>query len=161
MRRVIIVMLLFSTAAVAQNMRRPTPRAGRRAAPVSAPVELSRDTVVSPMTDSISIAGFEKPLRAMKETMFITNNTGEPVIDVGLDMVYTDLKGRMLHRATHNVEAAIPAGETRRVELRSFDTSGLFYYRLSPVPARAANATPFDVKVTVTYITHPRLNDSQ
>lgn len=154
-------MLLLATVADAQNMRRPTPRAGRRSAPVSASVELARDTVAFPATDSISVAGFEKPLRAMKETMFITNNTDEAVVDVGLDIIYTDLKGRMLHRATHNVEAAIPAGETRRVEVPSFDSSGLFYYRLSPVPARATTATPFDVKVTVTYITHPRLNDSQ
>lgn len=161
MRQVIIVMLLFALGAAAQNMKRPTPRTGRRSAPVSAPVELSRDTVVFPSGDSVSVAGFEKPLRAMKETMFITNNTGTPVVDVGLDIVYTDLKGRMLHRATYNIEAAIPAGETRRVEVPSFDTSGLLYYHLSPLPARATNATPFDVKVTVTYITHPRLIDIQ
>lgn len=161
MRKFVIIAMLFLTlGAAAQNLRRPTPRTVRRAAPVSATVGLPRDTVAFPAADSVSVAGFEKPLRAMKETMFVTNNSAEPIADVGLDIVYTDIKGRMLHRAAHFLEVSIPPGETRRVEIPSFDSSGLFYYRLSPVPARATNATPFDVKVTVTFITHPRLNES-
>lgn len=141
--------------AVAQNLRRPSPQ--RHAPRVTAAAAVSYDTVTAPPADTIAVAGFEKLYRATRETMFVTNHSSRPVTTLGLDITYRDLSGRMLHRAVSEVQVAVPAGETRRVSVPSFDSSGLFYYRLSPRPVRAAQATPFDVEVKVTYITHPFL----
>ena len=49
----------------------------------------------------------------------------------------------------HNVDAPIPAGETRQIGLRSWDTQQAFYYERSAVPARTEQATPYRVSIAV------------
>ncbi len=154
----IVILTAISAAAVpAQNMRRSTPPKARRAA-VNTPAErlvVEYDTIATPPADSIAVDGFEKPLRSMRESMTIHNNTSRTVEAVELDMVYTDTGGRMIHRARHTVSAAVPAGESRRIDVPTFDSSATFYYRHSKRPRYTSHATPFDVDVTVIYITHP------
>lgn len=154
----IVILTAISAAAVpAQNMRRSTPPKARRAV-VNTPAErfvVEYDTVAAPPADSIAVDGFEKPLRSMRESMTIHNNTSRAVEAVELDMVYTDTGGRMIHRARHTVSAAVPAGESRRIDVPTFDSSATFYYRHSKRPRYTSHATPFDVDVTVIYITHP------
>lgn len=159
MRRLLIALaaLLAAGCIMAQHLRRTDPSRRRAATRHSVAAAVAYDTVTAPPADSVAVAGFEKPLRAMRESMFVTNSSSRDITGVGLDIVYTDLSGRMLHRAAHDVDVIIPAGETRRVEVPSFDSSGLLYYRLSPKPRNTRQATPFDVKVTVTYITCPFL----
>ncbi len=152
---VILTIVIALISASAQNYSRPINRRAVTAVEVKTP-EAINDTIV-PSTDSISVAGFEKTLRNMYETMFITNRTSRPVIGMTLQIDYLDMTGRQLHQAIHDISTDIPAGETRRIEVRAFDRSALFYYHLSPKPTRAAQATPFDVKVKVLFIIHPKL----
>lgn len=116
--------------------------------------ETTFDTIYAPSRDSIAVAGFEKPLRSAYESMYITNKTASKVDGMGIEITYSDTEGRMLHRVSHDISAEIPSGETRLIEVKSFDRNGLYYYRLSPVPPRAKHATPFDVTIKVTYITN-------
>ena len=159
----IIVFILGAAAMPAQDMRSATPRQSRRtvARTPQERVVIEYDTVVSPAADSIAVDGFEKPLRSMRESMTVHNRTARPLVSVGLDMVYTDLSGRMIHRARHNVNAMIPPGESRRIDVPTFDSSASFYYRHSARPRYTSHATPFDVAVTVIYITQPILTDSR
>lgn len=160
MLRLIAIVILTAISAAdvpAQNMRRSTPPKARRAV-VNTPAEriiVEYDTIATPPADSIAVDGFEKPLRSMRESMTIHNNTSRTVEAVELDMVYTDTGGRMIHRARHTVSAAVPAGESRRIDVPTFDSSATFYYRHSKRPRYTSHATPFDVDVTVIYITHP------
>lgn len=114
------------------------------------------DTVRTPAADSIVVAGFEKTLRSNRESMYVSNRTSSPIEGLGIDITYLDMKGRMLHRSSHDISETVPAGETRLVDLLSFDRQGLYYYHLSPVPSRASRATPFQVKVAVSYILIPK-----
>lgn len=146
----IIAIVLACTAVDAQNMRRNTPRSNRRAIPTVSAVGVLNDTVPLPGTDSIAVAGFEKPLRVNKESVFVSNKSSRELLAISLDIIYMDMQGRMLHRVARTLDVLIPPGETRRVEFPSFDTSSLFYYHLSPSSSRAVSATPFDVNITVT-----------
>ena len=55
----------------------------------------------------------------------------------------------MLHSASHNVGADIPAGETRQMSIPSWDKQFSFYYRRSTTSQRAEQATPYDVSIKV------------
>ncbi len=140
-------------AAQAQDYRRPVPKTGKALPAALHTAKAAADTVFAP--DSVTVAGFEKPLRAVRESMFVTNRTGRDIAGLAVDIVYLDMQGRMLHKATHRIDVSIPAGETRRVEITSFDRQGLFYYHLSPLPQRATRATPFKVNVSVKYVCVP------
>lgn len=162
MLRLIAIVILTAVGAAAlpaQNMRRstppPTPRRAAAGSPAAARFVVEYDTVAAPPADSIAVDGFEKPIRSMRESMTIHNNTSRTVEAVELDLVYTDTGGRMIHRARHTVSAAVPPGESRRIDVPTFDSSATFYYRHSKRPRYTSHATPFDVDVTVIYITHP------
>jgi hypothetical protein len=158
MRHLLAILLIMATMAVAaQNLTRNVPRRSKAGHTRTVSTEMTYDTVAYPSTDSVVVSGFDKPLRAMKESMFITNNLARPIVDIIVDIEYLDMSGRQLHRATHTISEPIPSGETRMVKVPSFDTSSAFYYHLSPAPKRVAQATPFQVKVTITSVTHPLL----
>lgn len=155
MRGTLLILAVAVTAAAhCQDYRRATPRRQARARMETRAALPASDTVFAP--DSVTAAGFEKPLRAVRESMFITNSTGRPVESLSIEITYLDMQGRQLHKVSHEVSTDIPPGETRRVEVPSFDRQGLFYYHLSPLPARATRATPFRADVKVRYICHPK-----
>lgn len=132
----------------AQRLTRPVPRGHRS---VTTHVRTTAyDTVRGTACDSVTVSGYDKTLRAVRESMFITNMSALAIAAVELTVDYLDTSGRQIHKASHTVECDIPPGETRRVEVPTFDRAGAFYYRLSAPPRRSTQATPFDVAVTVT-----------
>lgn len=153
----IVVIALFAFVAAAQNFTRPVPSARSSRRPKTIEVTVLQDTVLAPPSDSIALAGFEKPLRSVRESLFVTNRTSRPLVGVTLEVSYYDLHGNLMHRAERYVAVTLPAGETRRVGFPSFDRQQLFYYHLSPLPRGAVQATPFDVKVRVVHSVHPHL----
>ncbi|MCI9054986.1 MAG: hypothetical protein HFJ87_07595 [Muribaculaceae bacterium] len=154
MRKVLLILIaVFSVAVSAQDYRRTIPRPVRQKQVVEP--ERACDSTAN-WNDSLAVAGFEKPLRAVRESMFITNKSSVAVEGLELEITYLDMKGRMLHKVTRKITVDLPSGETRRVEVPAFDRQGLFYYKLSPVPARATQATPFDVKVKICKVFLPK-----
>ncbi len=79
--------------------------------------------------EPIGFAGYDKPLRGRKETLFVTNRTGKELMGVVFRISYFDSAKRLLHRARHEVGLEVPAGETRRIDLTSWDKQQTFYYR--------------------------------
>ena len=154
--RAIAAILLLLASIGAMHAQHLTRRILARAAAATQPSTVAgatADTVRGAALDSVRVAGFEKALRSTRESMFVTNGTARDISGLGIDISYYDTRRRLLHRASHTVAADIPAGETRRVEVPSFDRGGAFYYRLSALPRGARQATPFDVHTRVTYIT--------
>lgn len=100
----------------------------------------------------VSVRGFEKSLRSRKESVFVVNNTGMPIEKVGLEIEYTDAKGRQLHKRSVVAAQEIPAGETRMCVFPSWDKQQVWYYVLSDPPRTRMQATPFDVKIKVGYV---------
>lgn len=151
----IIVALLGISGLTAQNLTR---RPGRstssrpRVAP-TAVVPAPADTLPAAYADSLSISGFEKPLRSRHETFFVTNSSGSHVGSVEVEIDYRDMQGRQLHRAVHTVYCDLPPGQTRRLQVPAMDREGLMYYRLSPVPCGARHATPFDAVIRILTLT--------
>ena len=138
----------------AQNMQRTIPRQQKSERKQAAEVVVSQYDTIVPSCESVIVAGFEKPLRENKETMFITNKLQREITSVTLQINYLDSEQRQLHKAEHSVWVDIPAGETRRIEVKSFDRSKLFYYHKTALTGHPKQATPFWVEVRVMNVTH-------
>ncbi len=148
MRTLLSTLLLLLTASAAliadDTTRGGNLRADRDALTIARPTALP-DTM-NLIDGNITVSGYDKPLRATREAMFLTNHTGVDISGIELEMVYTDMKGRELHRRTVNVACTIPSGATRRADIPSWDTQHTFFYVRGITPRRDRTA-PYDVAI--------------
>lgn len=94
----------------------------------------------------VRITGYDKPLRARRESMIVTNCGDQPFDSVRLTMTYTDDRGTLLNTRTITVAARLEPGKAKSVSIRSWDVNNSYYYFLTP-PARAAG-TPYRLSVS-------------
>lgn len=143
----IISVCLLMSAAIADARRQTTSRTRLKAtteAPAATAVNdiTVSDTLVNDIQD-ISIAGYDKPTTATKETFFVVNNTGRTLTELTVTFTYLDMQGRQLHQATHTVRCDIPPHSTRMLAVPSWDRQRSFHYRLSATGRKAS--TPYEV----------------
>ena len=83
----------------------------------------------------IVFSGYDKTISSKIESFFITNKTE-----------YLTTESAQLHKRYERIAYPIPAGETRKIDIRTWDKQNSFYYYLSVKPRR--QATPFMVRIT-------------
>ena len=93
--------------------------------------------------DQIGFSGFDKKIGSSTESFFITNNTNRTMTALTLYVDYLTLDGRQLTKKFYKLNCNIPPGETRKVDIESWDTQRSFYYEKS-APAHGGG-TPFTV----------------
>ncbi len=140
--------VLALSLALAASPQRTTSRKLR-------PAELpAADASVASPPDTLSLAGdtvsarfygYEKTLRASKETLFLLNATGQDASEVRFTIVYFDASGREIHRRRVTRRTGIPAGKTIRLDIPSWDTQKTYYFSGGPRPR--ISATPYTVKI--------------
>lgn len=113
---------------------------------------LPDDTLTAALDSIVSLAGYDKPVSASRESMHVTNLTNSlTVTGFTLDITYLDATRRQLHRRTVTVNTHVPPRQTRLVTFPTWDVQRSFFYRLSVEPRR--QATPYDITCTVTAVT--------
>lgn len=111
-------------------------------------VVAAADTVVlSP--GMATLAGYDKPLRSNKESIYLTNATRRRLSYIEIEITYFDESGRQLHKRTVSQTVDIPAGETRQLTFASWDKQRNMYYTLSGKP-RTSNGTPYTISARAT-----------
>lgn len=95
----------------------------------------------------VRFCGYEKKLSANKETIFIENLTDSAFSDVRFSITYLDSSNREIHRRTVEHPLDLPPRQTRRIDIRSWDTQNSYYYINGPSPRRPA--TPYRVAVSL------------
>ena len=121
---------------------------GKTAGPDAQPLLPPADTVVADVGRTVAVSGYEKPLRASKETVLVTNLDSLRTLDeLTLQIEYLTPDGRMLHKRTVTVYPLVAPGETRLVTFPTWDVNRLFYYHLN-VPRTNSQATPYTVTLT-------------
>lgn len=144
MIRTITILAIILLTAWGAPGQRTTVRPLRSA--TEAPVAPA-DTIRGAEADSLLIfSGYEKTLRASKETIFVTNRSDRGVCTVIFTVTYLDAQGRQLHRRTVRQHVDLPAGETRRLDFPAWDTQRTTYFSGGPRPRVAA--IPYTVAVT-------------
>lgn len=108
---------------------------------------LSEGTADSIITfkDKIAFSGFEKEVNSSKETFLISNKSLEVILGLEIRIEYLDLQDRMLHSRDIKEKCYVPAGETRKIDISSWDKQHTYYYYLGNEPRKVA--TPFKVRI--------------
>ncbi len=106
------------------------------------------DSLMTVDPAAVTIKGFAKRASDSKESFFITNNTRHRMSAVRLLMRYTTMSGELLTQRSVTVPVSLKPGETKLVEVKSFDVQRLFYYYAGPQPRK--QATPFKVSYRLT-----------
>lgn len=106
------------------------------------------DSLMTVDPAAVTIKGFAKRASDSKESFFITNNTRHRMSAVRLLMRYTTMNDELLTQRSVTVPVSLKPGETKLVEVKSFDVQRLFYYYAGPQPRK--QATPFKVSYRLT-----------
>ena len=106
------------------------------------------DSLIDIDPNAVTLKGFSKRASDSKESFFITNNTKHRMSAVRRLLRYTTMKGELLTQRTVTVPVNLKPGETKLVEVKSFDVQRLFYYYAGPQPRK--QATPFQVAFRLT-----------
>ncbi len=147
----ILTLLLLSLSAYPDVTR--TNRGKLRAATSADTQPAIYDTITGHHLDSLSVAGYDKPLRSRYESLFVINHTDIAIRHIGLDITYYDSAGRMLHHVIRTLPANSLPGQTRLVKFDSWDPQLAFYYYRSPQPKRVDQATPYRVRIKIIFAT--------
>lgn len=102
------------------------------------------DTISTPAASLVVLSGYDKPLRATVETMFVTNRLPSDIVSLSLRITYLDMDGHQLHERDVEVRNVVPAGATRQIKVRSWDSQKSFYYHKGQRP-RVDAVTPYEV----------------
>lgn len=148
-RIIIIPGLLLLVCSIGANARIKTKF---RLEAVKAPEKSVTDTTALTGEPSLIAAircfGYDKPLSADKESFFISSSlSADTIASVLLEIRYLSTSGQQLHKEECQHDIVLPPGETRRVELRSWDPTHTFYYYRTP-PRKPERYTPYKVVIT-------------
>lgn len=94
--------------------------------------------------NQVTFSGFDKKLNSGNESFFITNGTDRIMSSIMLDIEYLTPDGRQLHKQFHELKCNLPPGETRKFDIKSWDTQHSFYY-VKSAPEKA-KGSPFIVR---------------
>ena len=152
MKHLLYILLLAvgcSMAATADDTTRKGPLRPR----ISKAMAESADTLridgnaIAP--DSLSIASYDKPLRSLRETFFVTNRYATLTLtSVTLRLTYRrHADSSMLHSRTVVIPATVPPGETRQLYTGSWDRQYNYFYHATRIRPRSAKAVAYDVDI--------------
>lgn len=141
MRKYAILYVLIFTAlfAGAQKMRRKNLKA------IPQTTTIATHKVDTLDQACVRITGYDKPLRARRETMIATNLSTQPFDSIHLQINYTDKQGNPLHSRQLTVKAHINPGQAQNIAIPSWDPNNTYYYFLSP-PSRSTG-TPYSLSI--------------
>ena len=149
----LLALMLIALCVNTMDARTKTTRKNLRSLEVPVAVMESDDGLLPDSLDgvdpnAVSLKGYSKRASDAKESFFITNNTKQRMSAVRLLLRYTTMQGEMLTQRTVTVPVSLKPGETKLVEVKSFDVQRLFYYYAGPQPRK--QATPFKVAFRLT-----------
>ena len=173
-----VAVALVCVAGVDASAQKTTRRGKLVPIPVAPAETAVTDTVTADsLLSQIELTGYEKPLRARRESLFVTSRLPMPVSSIKLRIDYMTMDGVPLHSRELDLDVNLPAAQQnlsaapdkpatcytqvavgelrpsvsevrRMVTFKSWDVNNLFYYHLN-VPARTSTqGTPYRVRLT-------------
>ncbi|MCM1503806.1 MAG: hypothetical protein NC127_01220 [Muribaculum sp.] len=104
-------------------------------------------------TDSLIIASYDKPLRSLRETFFVTNHYDSDLTSVTMEFTYKDDDGLMLHSRTVTIVCRIPPGETRQLYTTAWDRQYTYYYHGTRIKPKSKGAISYYVDISPKFVT--------
>lgn len=146
----IILILALSLSASAENTTRKGPLRPRMHMEAKEYADTFRVAASELSPDSVVIASYDKPLRSMRETFFVTNrHKAVSLASITLRITYRRHDtGSMLHSRIVTVSLTVPPGETRQLYATSWDRQYNYYYHATRIQPRSPRAVAYDVELT-------------
>lgn len=88
--------------------------------------------------------GYDKKASATKESFLIKNESASDIFSIEIEISYFTTTGNLIHKRTAEVKTAVPSGETRIVDIPSWDTQKSYHYIYS-TPSQKGS-TPYTVR---------------
>lgn len=145
---ILVTVALAATMLLTSSAQRSNTTRKGRLKPVSESRELPARTVVvvdSVSPDSVVIDRYDKPLRSLRETFFVTNHYSDTVVSLRLMLRYDAVDGTMLHSRRATINCDVPPGETRQLYLTAWDRQFTYYYNDTRIRPRSSKAVPYTV----------------
>ena len=144
-----LAVLLLSVSALSTVAQRTTrPRLRPQPQEPSMEFPAAAPCIVVPDSGAVVLRGYDKPLRARRETVLAVNNSSDTIEALYVTFSYFDMNGRMLHRRSLRLPEVLPPQQTRMLTFPSWDTQNTYRYHLS-APAPRSAAVPYKVTVKV------------
>lgn len=99
------------------------------------------------VADRLTFMAYDKKASSDKETFFVDNGSKKDLNLIEIEITYYNMEGKQVHRRVVELTETFPANETRRVDIKSWDTQKSFHY-INSVPSRSGS-TPYNVKFKV------------
>lgn len=91
--------------------------------------------------------GYDKKTSSAMESFFVENNSTESIKNLEIEISYFSLEGKQLHKRIVTIDRSFPHGETRQVDIKSWDRQKSFHYEHST--ASKNGSTPYRVRFKV------------
>ncbi|MDE6161752.1 MAG: hypothetical protein K2F77_08850, partial [Muribaculaceae bacterium] len=136
MKRLLLYSLVFLSFAILAEAQRTTRRGSTRTAAATAVIQSGHqpaaDTIVSGADSCVRLSGFDKTLASRRESFFVSNlMDSADLVWLSMRIDYLDMSGRQLHQRRARVRYDVPPGQTRRVDIPSWDIQKVYYYHKS------------------------------
>lgn len=143
----IAIILLAPASVAAQSRRVKTKIKVAKEAIVPGSITVTRDDTISGhLVSKVEISGYQKPAGSDKETFSVTNNTDKTLVAIEMNLEYLTPEGEQIHKRKVKADCDVPPGETRVVDLRSWDRQRSWYYLHGQKPRKQAR--PYTVLIT-------------
>lgn len=95
----------------------------------------------------LTFLGYDKKTTSAKESFLIDNKSDMDIEALELEITYLTPSGKQINKRTVNIKQLVPAGETRSVDIKSWDTQHSYHYVNST--ASKSGSTPFTVRFKI------------
>lgn len=133
-----------------QTLSLPVPKKGDRAkGEYDYRLSASDSIEFQSVKEKIKFSGYDKNGSSDRESFFITNDSQEDIGGLEIEIVYSTVDGRMLHKRIENVslKQTIKPGETLKYDMKSFDAQKSFHF-IKSKPSRSGT-TPYNIKMRI------------
>lgn len=101
----------------------------------------------SEVVKKMTFTGYDKKGSSTTETFFVTNGSEVPLKSFELEISYFTPEGKQLHKRVVEIKEELPAGETRKIDLKSWDGQKNFHYVKSE--AGKNGSAPYTVRFKI------------
>lgn len=142
----LLIAVFFSITASAEKTTRK--KLKLRTDPATTEIVAIQYEEITAISDSaIIFTGYDKPIGADKESVFVINNSGQTIDKINITINYFDSLNRQLNSRTIDIIYTIPDKQTRIVAFKTWDIQHSFYYYKSRKPH--TQATPYKVAIII------------
>ena len=99
------------------------------------------------VSENLTFMAYDKRAGADKETFFVDNGSSSDLSLIEVEISYFNVAGKQIHKRTVELSQTFPAKETRKVDIKTWDTQKSFHYINST--ASSKGSTPYTVRFKV------------